>query len=90
MSPYLVISIGSAMIGIAAGWRWRSPRAGTTAAAVSFVGVASWVLYVEYLVPYSGGGASMWPIAVIVYGTMSATIGWAVATLVARIRWPSE
>jgi hypothetical protein len=40
------------------------------------------VLAAEFLLPYSGGGASMWPIALVFGGLWSAAAG-ALGTLVA-------
>jgi hypothetical protein len=53
------------------------------------LGVAAWVLYEEFLVPrvidYSKG-PSMWPIALVVAGTVAAAVGAAVASAVGRLR----
>lgn len=35
----------------------------------------AFILYSEYFTPYQGGGASMWPIALLVGGTVAAVIG---------------
>jgi hypothetical protein len=41
-------------------------------ALIPFLLFAVAVIYTEYSTPYSGGGASMWPIAVIVGGGLAA------------------
>jgi len=49
------------------------------AAAVPFTLFAAAVIYTEYSTPYSGGGASMWPIAVVVGGGLAGgalSAGW--------------
>ncbi len=44
-------------------------------AALPWLGVLAWLLYNEYFVPYQGGGASMWPIALIFAGSIAAAVG---------------
>lgn len=36
----------------------------------------AFILYAEYFTPYQGGGASMWPIAQLVGGTVVALTGY--------------
>jgi uncharacterized membrane protein YhhN len=38
--------------------------------------ILSSLLYSEYFVPYAGGGASMWPIALIVCAIPAVACGW--------------
>lgn len=45
------------------------------AAAVPWFGMLAWLLYREFFVPYSGGGASMWPVAQLFGGTAAAVVG---------------
>jgi hypothetical protein len=49
---------------------------------VSCLVVPAYVLYAEFVLPYAGGGASMWPIALVIGGIYSATAG-GVGTLIA-------
>jgi hypothetical protein len=46
-------------------------------AALPWLGVLAWLLYNEYFVPYRGGGASMWPIALFFAGWGAALAGLA-------------
>lgn len=51
------------------------------AAAVPWLGLLAVLLFNEYVMPYQGGGASMWPIAQLVGGAAAAAVGvvsWAV------------
>jgi hypothetical protein len=45
-----------------------------------------WQLYHEYVAPYSGGGASMWPLAQLVAGTPAALLGMLTAAGTGAIR----
>jgi len=45
--------------------------------------VPVFVLFAEFVLPYQGGGASMWPIAIVVGGFMGA-ISSAFGLLIAR------
>ena len=45
------------------------------AGAVPWLGLLAWLLYLEYFVPYRGGGASMWIIGQIFAGTIAAATG---------------
>ena len=45
---------------------------------VPAVVLSLWILFTEFLQPYKGGGASMWPIAVlfiIIYSVVGASCG---------------
>jgi hypothetical protein len=48
----------------------------------------AWLLYNEYFVPDPGGGASMWPIAQLVAGSVAAAVGMLAAAVAraARVR----
>jgi len=45
------------------------------AGAIPWSGLLAYLLIAEYVVPYSGGGASMWPVAQLVAGTAMAFSG---------------
>jgi hypothetical protein len=49
---------------------------------VSCLVVPGFVLVLEFVLPYSGGGASMWPIA-LVFGALYSAIAGGVGTLIA-------
>lgn len=44
------------------------------------------LLYTEYFVPYQGGGASMWPIALVVAGVPAGTAALLAAVMVQAVR----
>ncbi|EDY86337.1 hypothetical protein GP5015_1811 [gamma proteobacterium HTCC5015] len=48
------------------------------------------ILYAEYVLPYEGGGASMWPIAQLVGGTAAAFSGYQSYRFYLRRRHRSE
>jgi len=73
----------SALAGVVCGWILPGRRTVAWGGAVPWLGVLAWLLYNEYLVPYSGGGASMWPIAQLVAGSVAAAVGM-LAAAVAR------
>ncbi len=56
---------------------WLLPRSWGWVGALSLppLGLFAWLMVSEYLLPYRGGGASMWPIALVVGGSVAALIG---------------
>ncbi|MBI2999980.1 MAG: hypothetical protein HYY46_16245 [Deltaproteobacteria bacterium] len=50
-------------------WHWL------LAWAVSCTIVPAFVVFVEFVLPYEGGGASMWPVALLFGGIYGATAG---------------
>lgn len=54
-------------------------------AVIPFILFASAVIYTEYSSPYTGGGASMWPIAVIVGGGMAAACSLGGCALIRKL-----
>ena len=65
--------------------RWIHGRAGLFAAGgIPWLALLGAILATEYLSPYSGGGASMWPIAQLVGGTVAAACG------ITAYRWASR
>ena len=54
--------------------------------AVPWFGFLAWLLYSEYFVPYQGGGASMWPVALIFAGSIAAVVGASAAGLTLWVR----
>ncbi len=45
------------------------------AGAIPWLGLLASLLITEYVIPYQGGGASMWPIAQLFGGTIAAVTG---------------
>ena len=44
-------------------------------AVIPWLGLLGVLLFQEYVFPYKGGGASMWPIAMLFGGTVAALTG---------------
>jgi len=87
MWPTLILL--SVLAGGICGGLVRGRRAILLGAAVPWLGMLAWLLYNEYLVPYDGGGASMWPVVQLFAGTVMALVGGLAAAavrLVARRR----
>jgi hypothetical protein len=68
----LLITLSTA-VGLIVAWLMRGWVGAVSAAALPWLGTLAWILYGEYFVPYAGGGASMWPIALF-FGGWSAAI----------------
>jgi len=74
------------LVGIVSAFLVKGGKAIVLGGAIPWLGVLAWLLYNEYFVPYSGGGASMWPIALIVAGTAAAVAGASAAGLTGMVR----
>ena len=70
----LLIGI-SAAIGFAFGRSVKGIRGSVLSALVPWLLLLVTLLLTEYVVPYSGGVASMWPVAQLVGGTVAAAFG---------------
>lgn len=79
MNPWIIITICAAVTGLLSGVIVRGVAGTAVGAALSWLGVLAWLLIVEYVLPYSGGGASMWPIALLLAGTWAGIVGGASA-----------
>lgn len=66
--------LSSFVIGFAVGFFTNNKVLG---GAIPWTAFLVLTLYMEYFVPYSGGGASMWPIAVLFAGTACFLLGFA-------------
>jgi hypothetical protein len=64
----------------------RGRRAILWGGAVPWLGMLAWLLGNEYLVPYDGGGASMWPVAQLIAGTVMAVAGGVAAAAVRAVK----
>lgn len=80
MWPTLIIL--SVLAGGICGGLIRGRRAILWGAAVPWLGMLAWLLYNEYLVPSGEGGASMWPVAQLIAGTVMAVAGGVAAAAV--------
>jgi len=86
------VIVWSCLLGgsIAVGWVCARSFTGLRGAVLS--GAIPWLLLLacllvnEYLLPYAGGGASMWPIAQLLGGTIAAATGFATYRILERRR----
>lgn len=86
MNPWGPLLVLAAASGVLAGARWDLGKAVIVGAAVPWFGLLAWLLYSEYVLPYRGGGASMWPIAQMFAGSIAAIAGGGVAALTVLVR----
>ena len=85
MTAWLSVLLPAAAVGLISGVVARKWWTGAASAVVlPWLGVQTWVLYNEFCVPYQGGGASMWPIALFLAGSAAVVTG-AVSFVTARI-----
>jgi len=75
---------GSIAVGVAVAILLKSKYAVPVAALAAWFLMLAYLLVNEYLLPYRGGGASMWPIAQLVGGTVAAGVA-ALSCAVARL-----
>ncbi|MEM7467725.1 MAG: hypothetical protein AAF387_12695 [Pseudomonadota bacterium] len=75
MNVWLILVGGSAVAGFLTATFLNKSWAIYVAGAVPWFGLLAALLYTEYLTPYKGGGASMWPIAQFFGGTVAAVVG---------------
>ena len=75
MLLWFAILAGSVVVGLCAArllHAWR--LAAWVAGAVAWLLMLAYLLVNEYVLPYRGGGASMWPIAQLFGGTVAAVV----------------
>ena len=72
---WLLIVLLSASVGVVAGWCLPIGRALLAGALLPWLGMLFFLLFNEYVLPYEGGGASMWPLAQLFAGTAAAVSG---------------
>ena len=75
MIVWLILIGGSAFVGLLTAIYIKQSWAIYFAGAVPWFCLLAAILYTEYMMPYEGGGASMWPIAQLVGGTVAAVVG---------------
>jgi hypothetical protein len=75
------IAVGLVAARLLAGWR----AAPWIASAVAWLLMLAYLLVNEYVLPYRGGGASMWPIAQLFGGTVAAAVA-ALSCSLAQVR----
>ena len=77
---------GSMLIGVACALVSSKRRALVAAAALPWLALLAMLLFYEYVMPYEGGGASMWPIAQLFGGTIAAAVGLVSAAVTRHVR----
>jgi hypothetical protein len=75
MILWIIIIISSAFIGLICAYLFKGRVGVVLAGLIPWSSILAWLLYQEYIVPYKGGGASMWPIALLFVGTVAAATG---------------
>ena len=75
MRVWIILIVGSAFIGFLTAIFLKKSWAVYAAGAIPWFILLTAILFTEYLMPYQGGGASMWPIAQLIGGTVAAIIG---------------
>lgn len=73
---WLALIIPAMLWGILCAFIIKFRFAGFISGAVPWLVLLGFILYTEYLTPYEGGGASMWPIAQLFGGTIAAVVGF--------------
>jgi hypothetical protein len=87
MHFWLYLIIPSLIVGALCGLFAKRKVLGVLLAlGIPWIGLLSFLLYNEYFVPHKGGGASMWPIAQIVGGTIAAISGFISFLLIRFLR----
>lgn len=81
-----MLLLGSALIGGLSAWHLSGVSSWLVASLLSPTLLLGWLLASEYLLPYRGGGASMWPIAFVVGGSAAALMGCCAHVLVRRAK----
>ena len=75
MLVWTVLIVGSAFIGFLTAIFVKKNWGVYFAGALPWFLLLAAILYTEYFMPHQGGGASMWPIAQLIGGTVAAVIG---------------
>jgi len=75
MIMWLILILGSIGIGVLCAFKYSGYFGAIGSIALPWICFLCWLLINEYVLPYSGGGASMWPIALLVGGTVAAFVG---------------
>ena len=76
MKAWIILITASLIFGVICGIKIKNLFVGVLISGIVPITVFSAVIiYEEYFMPYQGGGASMWPIAILFGGTAAAFIG---------------
>jgi hypothetical protein len=85
MTQWMTIIVLSALTGAACARLADGKVALILAASFPWLAMLAWLVYHEYFVPYSGGGASMWPVALLFAGTVAAAVGFITCICMQRV-----
>jgi len=86
LESWFVLLGGSALVGGLTAWYLRGASSWLVACLVPPALFLAWLLVNEYLLPYRGGGASMWPVALAVGGTAAALTSCCALALVKLVK----
>jgi hypothetical protein len=75
MTTWIAIAVLSALTGFICARKLSGWMGAVAAGAIPWFGLLAVLLFMEYVLPYQGGGASMWPIAQLFGGTVAAVVG---------------
>lgn len=86
METWFVLLGSAALVGGASAWYLRGASSWLVACLLPPALFLAWLLANEYLLPYRGGGASMWPVALVVGGTAAAVTSCCALALVRLLK----
>jgi len=86
LNPWIPMMILPILVGAVSAYALRDRTAIIVASAVPWLGLLAVLLWFEFVQPPTRGGASMWPIAQLIGGTIVALVGGLSAWVVSEIR----
>jgi hypothetical protein len=88
VNPWIPLLTLPILVGVTSAYALGGRTSIIVGAAVPWLGLLAVLLWFEYVQPPGTGGASMWPIAQLVGGTIAAFVGGLSAWIVLQIRAP--
>ena len=86
LNPWIPVVLLPMIVGVVASYVLPRKTAIIVAAAVPWLGFLGVLLWFEFVQPPATGGASMWPIALLLGGTVVAFVGGFSAWCVSEVR----
>ena len=86
MGAWVILALLSMAIGAGVANVVKSAMSIVFAAIAAWLALLAWLLFSEYVLPYHGGGASMWPIAQMFGGSFAAIVASGTAGLIVLLR----
>lgn len=86
VGAWMILALLSMAIGAGVAKVVKGAMSIVFAAIAAWLGLLAWLLFSEYVLPYQGGGASMWPIAQMFGGTFVAIVAGGTAGLIVLLR----